>query len=194
MRPPGTQLRVPTARSQGGHRRGHSRDRRGSTDSGPTTSERADATFTPHVLQRGSSTHVLAAREEPWPSPFVAKDMSCRKKHRSPSLSKLIQSSSFSEVIGKEASPPRPLSRPHSFRDPLPDESNNPSGSLSKCPNRCVAAGCRAMDGVGRLSTRLECRICKSTGKSAGHLFRGSRLSFSFIEASVSHWNATMIP
>ena len=65
--------------------------------------------------------------------PFVVREMSYREMHRSPSLSRLSRSSSFSEVIQKSPSPPRPLSRSHSFRDPLPSE-------LHEAPERSSSA------------------------------------------------------
>ena len=74
------------------------------------------------------------AREGTQPPPFVVKDMTYREIHRSPSLSRLSRSSSFSEMVNKEPSPPRPLSRSNSFRDPLPSELQEPPDRPASAP------------------------------------------------------------
>ena len=98
-----------------------------------------------HPLPDSSSLHSPSPTDQTFkvehkqPPPFVVKEMSYREMHRSSSLSRLSRSSSFSEMVQNSPSPPRPLSRSYSFRDPLPSELHEPS-EPSEPPERPSSA------------------------------------------------------
>ena len=86
------------------------------------------------VLRRRYSMGQIRRGKHKQPPPFVVEEMSYRQMHRSPSLSRLSRSLSFGEVVQKTPSPPRPLSRSRSFRDPLPSQLDEPPKKPSIVP------------------------------------------------------------